>query len=365
MALTDDIGLRDPLTLKDGLLDDDRDIMLVTLLLGEPVVDRDISVTLLRGLLVVDRVIVTLTVPVILARFVTLLVALAEGVEVEEALPLTLELLENKGDEEDSAVWLWVATGDGEIVAFDVADGERELSALALRLTVGERESDGDDVIDEQLDAEEENVASSVAFALLVDETDTLLLPVTLWLASRDRVPVAQPLEDKESVAELDPLALLVDDCDIDSVELPLRLFFAEFDGETLVLVLRLDSDEGDTVISEVDDAVCENPIVERGLLVVVRELCQLSLDIQVGDILAVSVISLEAAGLADTDEVDDDERLANEVPVGAFAVALVDGVAVTDNVEFGDPLADAEGDRDPVTVLDDERDCVPLTVGE
>jgi hypothetical protein len=69
---------------------------------------------------------------------VALLVALAEEVGVEEALPLTDELLENKGDEEDNALWLIVATGDGEIVAFIVADGERESAALALRLTVAE-----------------------------------------------------------------------------------------------------------------------------------------------------------------------------------------------------------------------------------
>ena len=67
-----------------------------------------------------------------------LLVALAEEVGVEEALPLTDELLENKGDEEDNALWLIVATGDGEIVAFIVADDERESAALALRLTVAE-----------------------------------------------------------------------------------------------------------------------------------------------------------------------------------------------------------------------------------
>lgn len=212
---------------------------------------------------------------------------------------------------------------------------------------------------------EEENVTSPLAFALLVDETDTLLLPVTLWLASSDRVPVAQPLEDEESVVELDPLALLVDDCDIDSVELPLGLFFAELEKDAHVLALWVRNVERVTVISEVDDAVCENPTVERGLSVVVREPCRLSLKIPVGDIAVVNVILLEDIELADTDEVDDGERLANGDAVGAFAVALVDGVAVTDTVEFGEPLADVEGDKDPVTVLEDERDCVPLTVGE
>jgi hypothetical protein len=67
LALTDGIELRDPLTLNDGLLDEDRDTRLVALLLVEPVVDRDMSVALLRGLLVVDRDIVTLTVPLTLA----------------------------------------------------------------------------------------------------------------------------------------------------------------------------------------------------------------------------------------------------------------------------------------------------------